>query len=185
MAATPSQLISRRPAGCSPAIPPLGAPRIALNRLTVAPIWPVALNTVATGRTGPGAVTGSSPHAIITATPASPIHIIARISLSHVRRSLPYDGKSIDRRWVGASDEWRWSCSPPSDSFVPPPLILPSMGDRYHFLRSTDRPYSRRSADETDGLFALPGTGGPDGVQQSLFAEHHAAPAPAQLHHVP
>src|SRR6266566_6767156 len=105
MAAAPSQLISRRPAGCSPAIPPLGAPRIALNRLTVAPIRPVALNTVASGGTGPGAVTGSSLHAIITATPASPIHSIVRIALSHVGRFPPHDAKSMDGRWAGASDQ--------------------------------------------------------------------------------
>jgi len=42
----------------------------------------VALNTVASGGTGAGAATGSSLQAIITATTASPIHLILRISFS-------------------------------------------------------------------------------------------------------
>src|SRR5437870_7606013 len=68
---------------------------------------PVALYTVASGGTGRGAVTGSSPHAIITATPASPIHLVVRIALSHVGRFPPHDAKSMDGRWAGASDQGR------------------------------------------------------------------------------
>src|SRR5438093_4153752 len=68
---------------------------------------PVALYTVASGGTGRGAVTGSSPQAIITATPASPIHLVVRIALSHVGRFPPHDVKSMDGRWAGASDQAR------------------------------------------------------------------------------
>src|SRR2546429_9642566 len=77
---------------------------------------PVARYTVASGGTGRGAVTGSSPHAIITATPASPIHLVVRIALSHVGRFPPHDAKSMDGRWAGASDQWE---VPPWDSREP------------------------------------------------------------------
>src|SRR5436309_16032778 len=67
---------------------------------------PVARYTVASGGTGRGAVTGSSPHAIITATPASPIHLVARIALSHVGRFPPHAAEVMDGPCAGASDQW-------------------------------------------------------------------------------
>jgi hypothetical protein len=84
-APAPSQPISRRPVGCSPAVPPFDAPRMPRNSSTFAAMLPVALYTV-TGSTGPttGSVILSPPHAATPATATNDVHVNLRISFSDV-----------------------------------------------------------------------------------------------------
>src|SRR5437867_826621 len=91
----------------------------------MAPIWPVALYTVATGGTGAGALTEWSLQAIVVANPASPIHIVARMSLSQVTQVASHDGKGMDRRWGGASDRWSGGCGIPGSRDVGRRLTSP------------------------------------------------------------
>src|SRR6185503_18020407 len=76
LAPAPSQLISRRPAACSPAVPPLdGSPSRARNSSTFAVMLPVAEIVVGTsvGSVGFGSYPRVSPQAIAAASVASAI----------------------------------------------------------------------------------------------------------------
>ena len=78
LAAAPSQLISRRPVGCSPAVPPFDGPSAFLNSSTFAATSPVAMKTVAWGA---GFDSLAAPQAIVTAATAVPIHPSLRIDV--------------------------------------------------------------------------------------------------------
>ena len=84
LAPAPSQLISRRPAGCSPAVPPFDAPSRFRKSSTLVAMFPVAVSTVACGGSGAGGtlVTESLLQAVITATAASAINLILCICVS-------------------------------------------------------------------------------------------------------
>src|SRR5215213_9180015 len=75
-AAAPSQLISLRPAGCSPAAPPFGAPSKSRKAFTFAVMSPVAVTTVAWGAVGVGVVTESSLHAASASAEARTMNLI-------------------------------------------------------------------------------------------------------------
>jgi hypothetical protein len=79
LAPAPSQLTSRRPDACSPAVPPLAVPRAARNSSTFAAMSPVAVNTVACGGGGGGSIALSSSHAVRSAITANPNHVMLRI----------------------------------------------------------------------------------------------------------
>src|SRR6185503_6092073 len=84
LAAAPSQLISRRPPACSPAVVPFDAPRLVRNSSTLAWMFPEAVITVATGGGGGGGgsvgPSSSSLHPNKTPTRAAEMSPILRIA---------------------------------------------------------------------------------------------------------
>src|ERR1700693_852943 len=90
LAPAPSQVISRRPEGCSPAVAPFDGPSRLRNSSTLAAMLPVAVSTVARGGggAGTGLVRESLLQAAIAAAATSGMNFIVCICISLV--GLPF-----------------------------------------------------------------------------------------------